>query len=147
MMLRAPQPGVLSNLQTFPIAHSPSQIRFHQRKGFTTTFQITDPPLCDFLGFQSQSSMLSSGRYLCLMTLVHRISVLISLHPPFAARAYENRKIFFNPHSPRPLGTTILLHLTHGVTCSTFFPLQRNLKHSLLTFSRMPLGIQDRHIQ
>jgi len=75
---------------------------------------MMDPPLECFESNLIQSIIDIGVIYFSIITLVHRLVVLISLHATFPARAFENINMFFSPHPPKDFGIAILLQLTHG---------------------------------
>lgn len=98
-------------------------------------------------GDQIHSSRDAGAIYFCSTANVQRLLVVNSLHTHFAANAFENRKMFFDPQPPRGFRIAILSHLIHGMTKWSLWPLQRNLKHNCLAFSKIPFLIQAREIQ
>lgn len=110
-------------------------------------FQIIEAPFNVFGWLLIQASRETGVMYFCRITLVQRLVVLISCHPPFAASALEKRKIFFSPQPPKAFGVAIFSQWTQGITCDFDLPLQRNFEVSFLATFRISLGIQERDIQ
>jgi hypothetical protein len=121
---------------------------FHIRsKDFKTNFHITEHPRWSLRGSLIHSRIDLGTIYFCCTTFVHRLGVEIKHHKSLATSAFENRKVFLRPHPSRDFGTAILSPLTHDITCFSFVPLHRYEKQSLLVFSKIPFGIQDKYIQ
>ena len=76
-----------------------------------------------------------------------RECVEIKRQASLAAKDFAKDGRFLIPQPPHSLGLVILSQATHGVTCSSFDPAQRNLLHSLSIEVKMPFETQERLAQ
>ena len=101
-------------------------------------FHMMDPLLC-FLNSKSliQSRIEVGVMYLWVITSIHRLYVVMSLHPNFAAKALAKKVVFLMPQPPNAFGLAIWSHFTHGRTFWSFFSAHRKYEHIILDISRL----------
>jgi len=114
---------------------------------FNKDFQIIDLVWISMFVLLIQFSMESGQIYFWWTIFVQRLSMVISLHPTLATSAFENMWMFFRLYPPISFRVAKVSHFIQGITQISFWPSQRNLKHSVLMFSKIPFETQAREAQ